>query len=238
SKFTSREFLEYGIPEEKIIEIIPAVDSDMFVPLPKPADLMEKHKLHGKMTVLTVSRLVERKGHDTILKALPQVLEAIPNLHYIIVGDGPDRENLKTLSKRLNLYTHVTFAGQVPDEALVKYYNLCDVFVMPNREVFNSTDSIEGFGITFIEANACGKPVIGGLSGGAVEAINDGVSGFLVDPLDKDKVAEKMIYLLQNVDAAGKIGKAGRKRAEEEFSWETRARELSVQLKTKLSMTN
>ena len=226
SKFTSREFIEYGISGEKILEIIPGVDYGIFKPYPKSADLVQKYKLQGRKIILTVSRLAERKGHDIVLKALPAVLESCPNLSYIIVGDGPCKKDLKALCKELNLDSVVTFAGFIADEELVKYYNLCDIFVMPNRETFDSTDSVEGFGITFIEANACSKPVIGGRSGGAVEAVNDGVTGFLVEPQNDKELAQKIIYLLQDGESARKMGKEGRKRVEDEFSWKRRAREL------------
>lgn len=231
SKYTSKEFLEYGILPERIIEIIPGVDYDIFKPIAKPADLVEKYGLREKKTILTISRLVERKGHDIVLKALPQMLKTVPNLSYIIVGNGPYKEGLKALCTKLDLNSVVTFVGHVPDEDLVNYYNLCDVFVMPNREIFDTTDSIEGFGITFIEANACKKPVIGGKSGGAVEAVVDGVTGFLVDPHNETEVAQRIIGLLQNEELSRRIGEDGRRRVENEFSWEKRAHELLDGLK-------
>lgn len=227
SKFTSREFIEYGLSHEKVVEIIPGVDYEIFKPFPKPSDLVEEYKLQGKKVVLTVSRLTERKGHDIVLKALPAVLESYPNLSYIIVGDGPCKTKLKRLCQKLNLNSVVTFVGFITDEGLVKYYNLCDIFVMPNREISDSTDSVEGFGITFIEANACNKPVIGGRSGGAIEAVDDGVTGFLVDPLNEKELSQKIIYLLHNEKSARKMGKNGRERVEKEFSWKKRAQELS-----------
>lgn len=230
SKFTSNEFLDYGIPRKKIIEIIPAVDYGIFKPLPKCSDLVDKLKIKGRKTILTISRLAERKGHDIVLKALPLVLKSIPNLSYLIVGEGPYRTHLMELCRELKLDSVVTFIGFAYDEELVMYYNLCDVFVMPNREIFNSTDSVEGFGITFIEANACNKPVIGGRSGGAIEAVKDGVTGFLVDPQNENEVAEKIIFLLQDEELARKMGKDGRKRVEKDFSWENRANELAEQL--------
>ena len=174
--------------------------------------------------------MAERKGHDIVLKALPLVLKSIPNLSYLIVGEGPYRTHLMELCRELKLDSVVTFIGFAYDEELVMYYNLCDVFVMPNREIFNSTDSVEGFGITFIEANACNKPVIGGRSGGAIEAVKDGVTGFLVDPQNENEVAEKIIFLLQDEELARKMGKDGRKRVEKDFSWENRANELAEQL--------
>lgn len=226
SKFNTREFLEYGIPRDKILEIIPGVDSEIFRPLPKPVDLVEKYKLHGRKTILTLSRLTERKGHDVVLRALPRVLESCPDIRYVIAGNGPNKRYLTKLCDKLNLNSIVIFAGYVAEDDLARYYNLSDIFIMPNRETFNSTDSVEGFGITFIEANACGKPVIGGRSGGAVEAVEDGVTGFLVDPQCEDEVAEKLICLLKNGELARKMGKNGRARVVKDFSWKNRARKL------------
>ena len=237
SKFTSKEFLDYGIPRKKIIEIIPAVDCKIFKPLPKCSDLVEKLKIKEKKTILTISRLTERKGHDIVLKALPLVLKSVPDLNYLIVGDGPYKTYLMELCQELKLNDVVTFFGFAHDEDLVMYYNLCDVFVMPNREIFNSTDSVEGFGITFIEANACNKPVIGGKSGGAIEAVKDGVTGFLVDSQDEKEVAHKIISLLQNEELAKKMGEEGRRRAERDFSWEKRAYEMIEQLEQKTLKT-
>lgn len=125
SKFTSREFIEYGIPDEKIVEIIPGVDREIFKPLSKSSDLVDEYKLQGEKVILAVSRLAERKGHDIVLKALPTALESFPNLSYVIVDGSPYKTDLKALCKKLNLNSVVTFVGFVPDEDLVKYYNLC-----------------------------------------------------------------------------------------------------------------
>jgi phosphatidylinositol alpha-1,6-mannosyltransferase len=170
-----------------------------------------------------------RKGHDLVLGAL-SLLEDIPSLHYVIVGSGEDRGRLEAIIEEKGLRGRVTFAGRVDDNDLPDYYRLCDIYVMPNREVLDSTDSVEGFGISFIEANACGKPSIGGRSGGAAAAVEDGVTGYLVDPEDPRELAEKIRHLIEHPETASEMGEAGRQRVVEHFSWEDRARALAERL--------
>ena len=226
SPVVTEEFLEYGIPEERIIEIIPAVDADVFTPGPRPANLVKKLGLEDKQVLLTVSRLTERKGHDLVLKAL-DILHNHDKLHYVIVGIGEDRERLEGIITNSGLSGKVTFTGRIDDAELPDYYRLCDIYVMPNREVLGSTDSIEGFGISFIEANACEKPVIAGRSGGTSAAVEDGVSGYLVDPENPEELAEKIRHLLDNPDISADMGRRSRERVLSEFSWEDSARKLA-----------
>ena len=119
------------------------------------------------------------------------------------------------------------FSGYAEEKDLPRYYNLCDVYVMPNREVLSTTDSIEGFGISFIEASACGKPVIGGRSGGAEAAVADGETGFLVDPPSVHELTSKIKLLIEDGNLAKRMGMKGRQRVEREFSWKDRARVIS-----------
>jgi len=226
SPVVTGEFRDYGIPEGRIIEIVPAVDAGVFSPGPKPARLVGKFSTGGRKVLLTVSRLTRRKGHDLVLRAL-DILRNRDDLHYVIVGSGEDRERLEGIVRDMGIGDRVSFAGRVADEELPDYYRLCDIYVMPNREVLESTDSIEGFGISFIEANACGKPSIAGRSGGTSAAVVDGVTGYLVDPEDPGELAEKIAYLADNPDAGADMGAKGRKRVIEEFSWEERARALA-----------
>jgi phosphatidylinositol alpha-1,6-mannosyltransferase len=227
SPFVTEEFADFGIDRGKTIEILPAVDSSVFRPELVSEELIVRHTLAGKKILLTVSRLTERKGNDLVLKALVKLVDHHPEILYLIVGKGPDEKRLRSLARHLDLENHVIFAGAVEERDLPHYYNLCDVYVMPNREVLSSTDSIEGFGISFIEANACGKPVIGGRSGGAEAAIVDGETGFLVDPSNVDELTSKIKLLIEDFHLARSMGRKGRLRVEREFSWEDRARVIS-----------
>ena len=222
----TREFLTYGIPEERLIEIVPAVDSDFFTPGPPPGHLIEKYNLQEKKVILTVARLVKRKGHDLVLRAL-NLMTDIENLHYLILGSGEDKERLEDMVETLGLSDRVTFAGWVDDSELPDYYRLCDIYVMPNREVLETTDSLEGFGISFIDANACEKPSIAGRSGGTGEAVVEGVTGYIVDPENPQELAEKIRFLLDNPEIALEMGRKGRERTVRDFSWKQRAIKLA-----------
>ena len=153
-----------------------------------------------------------------VIRALPILCGTIPDLSYVIVGDGPFRDQLESLALSLGVRNRVVFLGQVSDEDLPDMYALADVFVMPSRECLSEND-VEGFGMVFLEANACGKPAVGGRSGGIPEALVDGVTGFLVDPHDPKGVAAALIRLLTSKDLAESFGKHGRLRAVQDFSW-------------------
>jgi phosphatidylinositol alpha-1,6-mannosyltransferase len=162
--------------------------------------------------ILTVGRLVERKGHDIVIRALPAIVERVPTARYLIVGNGPNETALRQLVRDVGLDPEqVRFCGRIPAEQLAAYYSLCDAFVMPNREVGADT---EGFGIVFIEAGACRKPCVGGQSGGAGDAIIDGETGILVDPTSPSAVARATISLLTDSQLSARLGGAARSRIE------------------------
>ena len=165
-------------------------------------------------TLLTVARLdaSERyKGMDTVIQALPQVLTVVPDTRYVIVGDGNDRPRLESLAKAVDVAGHVFFAGVTGHDELVKYYEACDVFVMPSHA--------EGFGIVFLEAMAFGKPVIGGNHGGTPDVIRDGVTGFLVEYGDVNGLTSRILSLLQDEGLQKQMGQAGRQYMEENFTF-------------------
>ncbi|MGY4706903.1 glycosyltransferase family 4 protein [Candidatus Bipolaricaulota sp. J31] len=169
-----------------------AVSGETFVPAEKSKHLLQKYRLHGCKILLTIARMDanERyKGYDKVIMALPKVLKHIPNAKYVLVGTGTDVPRIKSLVKKLNLEDHVIFTGFVPNEEIVDHYNLCDVFVMPSKG--------EGFGIVFLEALACGKPVIAGNKDGSRDALLDGDLGLLVDPDNVDEIAEAIINVLK-----------------------------------------
>lgn len=225
SPFISQEFLDFGL---KVLEIVPAVDTKVFHPREKKKDLIEKHKLQGKKTLLTCGRLVERKGHDKVLEALPKVLEEISNIVYVIVGEGPYQNKLEELTRQFGLLEHVHFVGIVDMELLPDYYNLCDLFIMPNRTVGSvgtKTYSVEGFGMVFLEAAACGKPVIAGDSGGAVYAVDRNVNGFLVPPEDTECIVNKIISLLKDDSLYKEFSRNGLEHVKK-FTWEQSVKKL------------
>jgi phosphatidylinositol alpha-1,6-mannosyltransferase len=166
--------------------------------------------------LLTVGRLVPRKGIDTTLRALPTVLDAVPDLTYLVVGTGPDRARLDALATTLGVRDHVQFEGHVPADDLPHYYGAADLFVMPSRE---APPDVEGFGIVFLEAGACGLPVVGARTGGIPDAVRDGETGLLVPPSSPAALAEALTHVLTAPDVAARLGAAARQRVEQEASW-------------------
>ncbi|MUG94053.1 glycosyltransferase [Scytonema sp. UIC 10036] len=194
SNYTRDRLLaEQNLKPNKVCLLPNTFDSSHFQPAPKPAYLLAQHKLKPEQPViLTVARLaeVERyKGYDQVLKALPQIRHTIPDVHYIIVGKGDDRPRIEQLITQLDLQDCVTLAGFVADEQLCDYYNLCDVFAMPSKK--------EGFGIVYLEALACGKPVLAGNQDGATDALCHGELGALINPDDVEAIALTLIQILQ-----------------------------------------
>ena len=194
SGYTRDRLLKEQNLDPKKISLLPCTfDASQFQIAPKPTYLLEQYGLKPEQPIiLTVSRLatVERyKGYDKILEALPQIRQAVPNVHYIIAGKGNDRPRIEQLIAQLGLQDCVTLAGFVPDEQLCDYYNLCDLFAMPSKR--------EGFGIVYLEALACGKPTLGGDRDGAIDALCHGELGALVNPDDVDAIAQTIIQILQ-----------------------------------------
>ena len=218
SDMTAREFTTFGVPEAKIRRIYPGVDPERFLPAPKDTSLLDKLNIRNKRVIMTIARLDQRKGHDMVLQAMVH----LPNdVVYLIGGKGREESRLRQLANDLNMAHRVFFLGFIPDSELPLWYNLCDVFVMPNRITEGTAleGDIEGFGITFIEAGSCEKPVVAGRSGGAVEAVVDGQTGLLVDPKSETAIAQAIGQFLDNPAFAQQIGHQARKRILRELDW-------------------
>jgi len=223
SSFTRNELVKKGVRSDRIHVITNGVDVHGFSPGPKDNQILERHNLVGKNILLTVARIVERKGHDRVIEALPRILESVPNTVYVIVGRGGYERYLKEMVREAGLENYVVFAGLVPLEELVRYYRSCDVFIMPNRTLPNG--DTEGFGLVFLEANACGKPVIGGNAGGVPDAIVNWETGILVDGNSVEEIAKAAIQLLSDQKLAERMGQAGYRRAQK-CSWANKAKEF------------
>lgn len=222
SNFTRERLLSLGIKKSRIEVIPPPVDTGRFNPNVDIESPRAKLGLGGKKVLLTVARMDsdERyKGHDCVINVLPDVLGRYPQTVYLIVGGGDDKERLRELARDRGVGESVIFLGNVPYGELPAYYCLCDVFVMPSREIHTVNGvRAEGFGIVFLEAGASGKPVIGGRSGGIPDAVVNGVTGILVDPKDPLKLRDAMVVLLGNDDLRKRMGDNARKRIEENFT--------------------
>lgn len=220
SENTKQALLALGIPCNKIRVLNPPVNTQRFRPDIDPSVVAEKHDLEDKRVILTVARLVRVKGIDMVIKALPRVLEAVPNAVYLIVGDGPLRAELEQLAEALRVRDKVLFAGAVDylSDDLPRYYRACDVFVMVSRRLSQGRE-LERFGMAYLEAGACGKPVVAGRGGGVEEAVEDGVTGLLVDPLDVNEIARAIVRVLEDEELARRLGENGRKRAAKQPDW-------------------
>jgi phosphatidylinositol alpha-1,6-mannosyltransferase len=197
SRFT-REALEttMGVPPGKIALISNGVDLQRFVPRPRRADLMARYGLAGRRVLLTVGRLYARKGMDRVIESLPTVLRVLPDVRYLLVGDGTYRAELEQLAVACGVREAVVFAGAVPDAELIDHYALADAFIMANREMPDG--DTEGFGLVFLEANACAIPVIAGKAGGSVDAVTDLVNGLVVDGDQTAQIAAAILRLFQD----------------------------------------
>jgi len=181
----------------------------------KTQEIREKLKLEGNKVLLTVARLTPRKGQDTVIKVLPEVIKVFPEVKYVIVGTGSYRQSLEKIVREKELSDKVIFAGEVSKEDLSSYYELSDIFIMLSRK---SGETVEGLGISFLEAMAFNKPLIGGDHGGVREVIENGKNGYLVDPLNTNNVVEAICRLLKDGNLAKNMGEAGRRKLEMEFS--------------------
>lgn len=188
SRYTRRRFLQWaGVAPEKV-KVIPGAVDEKLSPGPKPKRLIERHGLDGKEVLLTLSRLSageQYKGQDRIIQIMPQLLQKHPNLVYVIAGDGDDRPRLETLAHEKGLDGYVRFIGKVPESELPDLYRMADLFVMPSTQ--------EGFGIVFLEARACGIPVVGGNQDGSLDALREGKSGQAVDPHDSASLTRAIL---------------------------------------------
>ncbi|MFZ2310465.1 MAG: glycosyltransferase family 4 protein [Patescibacteria group bacterium] len=205
--------------ESKIVIINPGVDDVATVADPL---LLEKYHNHNKVILLSLGRLVKRKGVDKVLEALALLdKEFNDKILYLIAGTGESEMYLKELASKLK--TEVIFTGEVSEPEKWALLDLCDIFIMPAREI---NGDFEGFGIVYLEANLCGKPVIAGRSGGVSDAVNDGESGLLVNPESIQEISLAIKALVINQDERERMGKIGRERALESFKWQTQITKL------------
>jgi phosphatidylinositol alpha-1,6-mannosyltransferase len=202
--------------------VINGTDPIFFHPLDNQT-IKKKLGYEGKKIILTTARLIERKGIDTVIKALPLVIKEIPNVRYVIIGEGRFKGKLKQISQEIGMDKYINFVGKVPYSALNDYYNLSDIYVMPSK---GTLPDIEGFGIVFLEANACGKAVIGARTGGVPSAILDGETGLLIKERDPLELSKVIIRLLKNDELRNRLGRQGRKRVLESANWDVVARRI------------
>jgi len=198
---------EMGVQPTKLALIQNGVDTDRFTPGHVDPAFLASHGLADKKIVLTVGRLVPRKGIDMAIRAMRLVVNEMPNVHHVIVGVGDYEPELRRIIAEEKLADYVSLVGKTSDADLLNYLRCCDVFLMPNRTMPDG--DTEGFGLVFREANACARPVVGGRAGGAVEAVVDGESGFLVNGKDAGDIAAALLKLLTDPGLANHMGRLG-----------------------------
>jgi phosphatidylinositol alpha-1,6-mannosyltransferase len=222
-----RTRLSEVIPPGKLTQLSPGVDPATFRPDPEGgAAIRDRHGLTGRPVVVCVSRLVPRKGQDTLIRAWPQVLAQVPGAALLIVGGGPYSGTLHSLVKRAGLTHSVVLTGPVPFAELPAHYAAGDVFAMPCRTRRGGLD-VEGLGIVYLEASATGLPTISGDSGGAPDAVREGETGYVVPGRDAGALAARVIGLLQDPGAARAMGEKGRAWIEHDWTWEHAADRLT-----------
>jgi phosphatidylinositol alpha-1,6-mannosyltransferase len=216
SHYTGTLVTEQGVDPERVVVVPNGVDPDRRHPVDATA-WRTAHGLGDAPLLVTLARLVPRKGIDTVLRSLPAVRSRHKTVRYAVAGGGPDRDRLERLAAELGVGDCVSFLGRVPDEDKNACLSAADVFVMPAR---SEPPDVEGFGLVFLEANACGRPVVGARTGGVPDAIVPGHSGELVDPDDPAALADVVASLLSDPARANAMGARGRARVEEACTWD------------------
>jgi phosphatidylinositol alpha-1,6-mannosyltransferase len=202
-----------------MVSLTPGVDDSRFVPGQGRDRIRQRYGLQGRSVVVCVSRMVARKGQDTLVRALPRIREEVPDAALLLVGDGPYRSRVQHLVDRMGLADHVVLAGRVPSEELSQHYAAGDVFCMPARDRWGGLEA-EGLGICFLEAAATGLPVVVGDSGGAPDAVLHGENGYVVPGRDIDEVARRCGELLLDRSLAVRFGQRGRSWVAQTWRWD------------------
>ena len=203
----------------KLVHLPPGVDLSRFTPAAKSVELQKKWGIEDASVIVSIGRLVARKGSDQLIKAMPEVLKQFPKSKLLLVGTGNYQKRLERLVRNLKVEESVIFTGRVDHDLLPDYFRLGDIFAAPCRSRYGGLE-VEGLGIVYLEASACGVPVIAGKSGGAPDAVLDGKTGLLVNGRDHRDVGAALIKLLSDQPLRQKMGADGRVWMEQLWSWE------------------
>ena len=204
--------------QSAMVKIAPGIDVEHFIPT-DASPLRESLGLADKKVIVSVGRLVHRKGQDHLIEAMPQILENVPRAHLLLVGEGPYREHLQNLVHQLKLESSVTFIGRIQYQDLPMYICVGDIFAMPSRSRLMGLE-VEGLGIVYLEASSCGLPVLAGDSGGAPDAVIQNETGLVVSGTDNKEIASAAVALLTNLEASQKMGTVGRQWIVDNWRWE------------------
>ena len=204
--------------QSAMVKIAPGIDVEHFIPT-DASPLRESLGLADKKVIVSVGRLVHRKGQDHLIEAMPEILKNVPRAHLLLVGEGPYREHLQNLVHQLKLESSVTFIGRIQYQDLPMYICVGDIFAMPSRSRLMGLE-VEGLGIVYLEASSCGLPVLAGDSGGAPDAVIQNETGLVVSGTDNKQIASAAVALLTNLEASQKMGTVGRQWIVDNWRWE------------------
>jgi phosphatidyl-myo-inositol dimannoside synthase len=216
--------------KSRLIKIAPGIDTDHFAPDLGSIQLRRDLGLVDKKVIVSVGRLVHRKGQDFLIQSLPAILEKHPTAHILMVGEGPYRKDLTKMVEKLKLSQAVTFIGRIQYKDLPRYICAGDIFAMPSRSRLAGLE-VEGLGIVYLEASSCALPVVAGRSGGAPDAVDEGVTGFSVDGTSTVEISSAIIKLLDDPAKAKEMGAAGRSWIIEKWRWEIWSKQFNALFK-------
>ena len=206
-------------PGTRTARLVPGVDTTAFHPRLDGGPVRARYRLGRRPVILCASRLVPRKGQDTLIRALPWIRRAVPDAMLLLVGDGPYAHGLRQLALTEGVLDSVVFAGGHPHHALPRFYAAADVFAMPCRTRRRGLE-VEGLGIVYLEAAASGLPVLAGDSGGAPDAVRDGETGHVIDGRSVAATADRLTRLLRNPELAHEMGEKGRDWVRTQWTWD------------------
>ena len=215
--------------QSAMVKIAPGIDVEHFIPT-DASPLRESLGLTDKKVIVSVGRLVHRKGQDHLIEAMPEILKNMPRAHLLLVGEGPYREHLQNLVHQLKLESSVTFIGRIQYQDLPMYICMGDIFAMPSRSRLMGLE-VEGLGIVYLEASSCGLPVLAGDSGGAPDAVIQNETGLVVSGTDNKEIASAAVALLTNLEASQKMGTVGRQWIVDNWRWEIWSKSFEELLK-------
>jgi len=226
SDYTRRRVSAAFGPRARLVRQPGGVDTERFRPDPvRRRAIRDRYGVADRDVIVCLSRLVPRKGQDALIRAMPEIARRVPGAVLVVVGGGPYRRTLEGLARRYGVADRVIFSGRIPADEIVDHHRMADVFAMPCRTRGGGLD-VEGLGIVYLEASACGVPVVAGRSGGAPETVRDGRTGLVVDGTSGREIVDAVAGLLEDRPRASSMGLSGRRWVLENWRWEDLARDM------------